>query len=84
MNQLFISFFIWLVSHRQIQPVFLIYDTLNVRKSIKSVFSVIRTHTAFAKTAESHFAGSQMNNRIIDTAAAKPTPGSYFSGNNLT
>ena len=69
---------IWLVSHWQIQPCFFIDNTFVVAEGIESIFSMIRTHSAFAKTSKAHFAGSQMNDSVIDAAAAKVASGSHF------
>ena len=47
-------------------------------EGIKTVFAMIRAHAAFAESAESHFAGSQVDDGIIDTASTESTAGSDF------
>ena len=42
-----------------------------MRKGIKAGFPMIGTHAAGADTAESHVAGSQMQESIVDTSAAE-------------
>ena len=79
MNQLFVDLSIGLISHRKIQPCFLIYNTFIGRTCAESVFSVIRTHTALAESSESHFTGGKVDDRIVDTSSAESTSGSYFS-----
>ena len=71
MNQFLIKALIWLVSHGQIQPYFFVYDALVMGEGAKAFLAVIGTHTALTKTSESHFTGREMNNRIVDAAAAE-------------
>ena len=40
-------------------------------EGFKTLFAVIASHTASADTAESHVAGGQMNDGIVDAAAAE-------------
>ena len=82
-DQFFIDFSILLVSHREVQPCFFIYNTLEVRKGIEPVSAVVRSHTAFAKAAKSHLAGCQMDDRIIHTATAESTARGDFAGDIL-
>ena len=46
---------IGLISHRQIQPGFLIDNTLMVGKGIKAGLPVIASHAAFTDTAKAQF-----------------------------
>lgn len=48
---------------------------------MKSVFPVIGAHSAGTEPAESHLAGGEMNDSIVDTSAAETALGDYFSGN---
>ena len=80
MNQLFIDLPVGLIPHGQIQPGLFIYDAFFVRKCIKSFFPMIGTHPAFAETAESHFTGGKVNNRIVDASAAESAAGGDFAG----
>ncbi len=71
MQQLFIQVAgIRLVTHRQIQPGFLIDNALMVGKGIEAGLSVIASHAAFADTAKAHLRCGKMNNRVIHAAAA--------------
>ena len=73
------EFCIGLITHGKIQPGLFVYDALIMGKGIKAGFSVIRTHSALAKTAKSHFTGGQMNDGVIDAASAKATGlGDFF------
>ena len=69
-----------LIPHGQIQPGFFVHNALVMGKGIKSGFAVISAHAAFAKTAEAHFAGGKMDDRVIDAGAAEAAPGGHFSG----
>ncbi len=64
---------IWLIAHRQVNPCLFIYNALIMRKRIKSDLSVISAHSTFSKSPKSHFCCGKMNDRIIDTSAAKTT-----------
>ena len=80
MNQFIIQFFIWLVSHWQIQPCFFIYNAFEMGEGTKAFFAVITTHTAFPKASERHFAGCQMDDGIVNASAAKAAAGSDLFG----
>lgn len=67
-----------LIPHGKVKPCLLIHNTLIMRKGIKSGFSVISAHAAFTKSAEAHFRSSQMNDCVVDTAAAETAAGSNF------
>ena len=69
---------IGLIAHGQIHPGFLVHDALIVCKSIKAGLAMVGTHAAFSHTAEAHVGSGQMNDTIIDTAAAKAAPGGNF------
>lgn len=62
---------IWLVSHGKIQPGTLVYNTLIMRKGVKTGFSMVRPHTAFSTSAKPHFTGGKVDDGIIDTSAAE-------------
>jgi hypothetical protein len=49
-------------------------------ESPETVDSVVGTHAAFSEATEAHIAGCEMNENIIDAAAAETAPGSYFPG----
>ena len=49
-------------------------------ESPEAIDSVVGTHAAFSEAAESHIAGCEMNENIVDAAAAETAPGSYFLG----
>ena len=67
----FVKILIRLITHRKIQPCFFIDNTFVMSKGIKTGFSVIAAHAAFAESPEPHFAGSKMNDYIIDTSPAE-------------
>ena len=46
----------------------------------KSVQTMVRAHAAGAESTESHLAGGQMNDRVVDAAAAKTTAVHDLSG----
>ncbi len=79
MYQLLIPFLIRLISHRQVNPGLLVYNTLIMGKCIKSVFSVVSSHSARTESAESHLVGCKVDDRIVDTSAAVTAAGSYSS-----
>ena len=60
-----------LLAHGEIHPGLLIHNALVMAERIESGFAVISTHAAFAYAAKAHLIGSQMDNGIVDTAAAK-------------
>ena len=47
-------------------------------EQIKAFLSMIRTHTAVANAAKAHLGSCQMNDGIVDAAAAKMTSGKDF------
>ena len=49
----------------------LIYNTLFMAKGFKAFLSVIAAHATAANAAKAHSACCQMDNRIVDAAAAK-------------
>mgnify|MGYP000674132447 CR=1 FL=1 len=79
-HHLLINLPILLIPHRKIDPGFLIHDALIVRKCPEAVDAVVGAHAAFTEAAESHIAGCQMDEDIVDTAAAETAAGSYFPG----
>ena len=82
-QQLPVQFLVWLIPHRQIQPGFFVHNALVVGEGIKAVFPVVSSHTALAKASESHLAGGQVDDGIVDTAAAELAPGGHLPGNGL-
>ena len=46
-----------LISYGQVDPGFLFHDAAIVGEFLKTKFSVVAAHAAFADTAEGHFAG---------------------------
>ena len=55
---------IGLVAHGQIQPAFFVHDGFFMGKCVKARSAMIGAHTAFADTAEAHFAGGKVNDGI--------------------
>ena len=70
------TFIIRLVTHGQVYPCFLVHYAFGVGKYIKSGFSVVGTHAAFAHSAERQMAGCQVDYHIIDASAAVGEAGS--------
>ena len=62
---------VWLISLLQINPRRLIHNAGIMGKCIETGHAVILSHTALTYTAEAHSAGDDMDQRFIDTAAAK-------------
>lgn len=75
MDQPVINSSVRLITHRQINPCFFIYNALIMREGLESFLSVIASHTAFPEAAERHFAGGKVDDHIVDTAAAEATFG---------
>jgi hypothetical protein len=80
MDQPVINSSVRLITHRQINPCFFIYNALIMREGLESFLSVIASHTAFPEAAKRHFAGGKVDDHIVDTAAAEAT----FGGDLLT
>ncbi len=78
MHDFIVNFPVRLVTHGEIQPSLLVYDAFAVGKGGKTVFAVVGAHAACAETTESHFAGGEMNNGVVDAASAKTASGSNF------
>ena len=79
-HHLLINLPIPLIPHRKIDPGFLIYNTFIMGEGSEAVDSVVGAHAAFSEAAESHIAGCEMDENIVDAAAAETAPGSYFLG----
>ena len=47
-------------------------------EAFKSFFSMIASHAAFSDTAERHLAGGEVDDGIVDAAAAKMASGKDF------
>lgn len=60
-----------LVPYRQIHPCLFVHDTPIMAKGLESGAAVIPTHAALTYAAEGHGAGGEMNNGVVDAAAAK-------------
>ena len=67
-----------LIPHRKIDPCFFIDDAFGVGEGFKPVFSVVASHAAFAAAAKSHVRGGEVDDGIVDTAAAKLTFCGHF------
>ena len=69
---------VFLIPDRQIHPgLFIDYASL-MCEAFKSFFSMIASHSAFPDTAERHLACGEVDDGIIDAAAAKMTSGKDF------
>ena len=66
-----VRFPIGLIAEWKIDPGLFIHDTFHMRKGQESIFSVIRSHSAFTEPAEAHFTGGKVNDRIVDASAAE-------------
>ena len=75
-----LSFRIRLIPHGQIRPSLLIHDTLTVGKGLKPGLPMITAHTALPEAAEAHVRRSQVDDRVIDAAAAKGAAGQHPAG----
>ncbi len=69
-----------LVAHGKIQPGLFVHNAFGVGESEETGFSVVGAHAALAETAEAHFAGGQMDDCIVDAAAAKTAVGGDIAG----
>ena len=65
---------IGLIPHRQIHPGLIVQNGFGMAEGIKAGLAVVRTHTAFANTAEAHIGCGKVDHTIVDTAAAIPAP----------
>ena len=70
-HHLFFQSGIFLIPDRQIHPRFLIDNTAVMAEGFKPNPAVVAAHAALTDTAEWHIARCKMNDRVIDTAAAK-------------
>ena len=73
-NEFFIDRPIGLISHGQVDPGLFIHHTFSMGKGLKARFSVVGSHAACAHAAKAHLTGGQVDNRVVDTAAAKLAP----------
>ena len=73
MQHLFFQRCIVLIPDRQIHPRLFVYDAPVMAEGFKACFAVIAAHAALADTAEGHRTGGEMDDRVVDTAAAEPT-----------
>ena len=69
-----------LVAHGKIQPGLFVHNAFRVGKGEETGFSVVRAHAALAETAEAHFAGGQMDDCVVDAAAAETAMGGHKAG----
>ena len=60
-----------LITDGQIDPVVFLYNTLLMTEGIKALSPMVISHAAVAHTAEGHAGGGQVNDRIVDAAAAE-------------
>lgn len=78
MHNFIINIPVRLVAHGKIQPGFFIHNAFVVGKGEKAVFSMIGTHSARAEAAESHFAGGEMDDGVVNAASAETASGSHL------
>ena len=71
---------IGLIAHGKIQPGLFVHNALGVGESEKTGFSVVGPHAAFTETAKPHFAGGQMDDCVVDAAAAETAMGGHKAG----
>ena len=71
MDQLIINPPVRLIPHWQVDPGLFVYNALVMGKGFEAFLAVIASHTALSNTAKAHYTRCQMDNSIIDTAAAK-------------
>ena len=72
-HQFVIQFGVWLIPHGQIQPGLFIHNAFVMGEGIKANLAMVRTHAAGSGAAKAHMGSCQMNDGVIDTAAAKGT-----------
>lgn len=75
MHQHVIQPAVGLVAHGEIQPGLLVHDALVVGEGVEAVFAVVGAHAAFAEAAEAHLTGGQVDDGVIDAAAAETAAG---------
>ena len=80
MNEFVVELPIGLVAHGKIQPGLFVHNAFCVGKGEETGFSVVRAHAALAETAEAHFAGGQMDDCVVDAAAAETAMGGHKAG----
>ena len=66
-----VDFLIWMVPHRQIDPGIFFNDAPVMGKGIKAQSAVVASHPRVPDAAKPHIRICQMNDRIINAAAAK-------------
>lgn len=71
MDQLIINPPVRLIPHWQVDPGLFVYNALVMGKGFEAFLAVIASHTAFTEAAEWHFAGSEVNDHIINTATRR-------------
>ena len=62
---------VWHVTERKIQPGGLFYNALLMGEGVKALLAMIAAHAAVAYAAKAHAAGGEVNDGIIDAAAAE-------------
>ncbi len=70
-HQFLVEVPVGLIAHRQVHPGFLIHNALMVGKGIKADLAVIGSHAAVAHAAKAHIGGCQVDDGVVDTAAAE-------------
>lgn len=71
MHEFIVNLFIRLISHGEIEKRLFIDDALIVREGLEPRLAVIRAQSALLKSAERHVGSRQMNDHVVDAAAAK-------------
>ena len=66
-----VELFIGHVAHGEVDPGGLVHDGAVVGEGLEALAAVVAAHAALTDTAEWHIARCKMNDRVIDTAAAK-------------
>ena len=83
MNQALFPFVVRLIAQRQIKLGGFADDALLMREGAETSFAMIAAHAAGADTTEGQVIGRQVNDGVVDTAAAKLETGHNLTGNDL-
>ena len=73
--QLLVELVVRLVAHRQVQPSLLVHDALVMGECVKSSLAMVGSDAALPEAAKSHMAGGQMDDGVVDAAAAEAAAG---------
>ena len=71
------------IADGQIQPGGLFYDALFVGKGVKAAAAMVLAHAGGAHAAKPHAGGGQVDDGIVDAAAAKGDGGQHLGGKRL-